>query len=77
MRKDWKANNNWSAWTNGSAGGARHGRQKSLSEAIKTVRTRKMSISENAHEIAESLKAPVSYKLIVCISKHFATKLFC
>lgn len=56
----------WNSWANG-AGSARHGRQKSLSEAIRTVRTRKASISENAHEIAESLKAPVSLKLVVCL----------
>lgn len=45
----------------------RHGRQKSLSEAISTVRTRGRgaSIHENVHEIAESLKAPVSMKLVV------------
>lgn len=58
---------NWSTWANGSAKATRHGRQKSLSEAIKTVRTRKASISENAHEIAESLKAPVSFNLVVCM----------
>lgn len=46
-------------------GGVRHGRQKSLSEAIRTVRTRHGSISQNAHEIAEALKAPVSAKLVV------------
>ena len=42
-----------------------HGRQKSLSEALRTIRTRKGSVSQNAHEIAEALKAPVSLKLIV------------
>jgi len=46
-------------------GGSRHGRQKSLSEAIRTVRTRHGSISQNAQEIAEALKAPVSAKLVV------------
>lgn len=45
-----------------------HGRQKSLSEAFRTVRTRKGSVSANAHEIADALKAPVSPKLIVCTS---------
>lgn len=44
----------------------RHGRQKSLSEAFQTIRTRKGSVSQNAHEIAEALKAPLSPKLIVC-----------
>lgn len=43
----------------------RHGRQKSLSEAIRTIRTRKGSVSQNAHEIAEALKAPLSPKIIV------------
>jgi len=60
----------WSALANGAdGGGTRHGRQKSLSEAIKTVRTRKMSISETAHEVADSLKAPVSMKLVVRITR--------
>jgi solute carrier family 35 protein E1 len=44
----------------------RHGRQKSLSEAFQTIRTRKGSVSQNAHEIADALKAPLSPKLIVC-----------
>ncbi|KAH8716838.1 triose-phosphate transporter family-domain-containing protein [Phaeosphaeriaceae sp. PMI808] len=43
----------------------RHGRQKSLSEAIRTIRTRKGSVSQNAHEIADALKAPLSPRLIV------------
>ncbi|KAI9671137.1 MAG: suppressor of loss of ypt1 [Caeruleum heppii] len=47
---------------------ARHGRQKSLSDALRNIRTRKGSVSANAHEIADALKAPVSPKLIVlCI----------
>ena len=58
---------NWKPRINGASTSARHGRQKSLTEAIRTVRTRNMSISENAQEIAESLKAPVSYKLVVRI----------
>lgn len=62
---------NGSAWVNGGIkSGPRHGRQKSLSEAIRTVRTRKASVSQNAHEIAEALKAPVSPKLVVCIQRH-------
>lgn len=43
----------------------RHGRQKSLSEAFQTIRTRKGSVSQNAHELADALKAPLSPKLIV------------
>jgi solute carrier family 35 protein E1 len=55
------------AHMNGAAPGSatRHGRQKSLSEALRTVRTRKASVSQNVHEIADALKAPVSPKLIV------------
>jgi solute carrier family 35, member E1 len=57
-----------SPWMNGraSSGGRPHGRQKSLSDAFRTIRTRRASVSANAQEIAEALKAPVSPKLIVC-----------
>ena len=56
-----------SSWMNGraSSGGRPHGRQKSLSDAFRTIRTRRASVSANAQEIAEALKAPVSPKLIV------------
>lgn len=47
-------------------GGRGHAHQKSLSDAFRTIRTRRASVGENAHEIAEALKAPVSPKLIVC-----------
>ncbi|KAL9029483.1 MAG: hypothetical protein Q9196_002283 [Gyalolechia fulgens] len=55
------------AWGNGHISGtpSKHGRQKSISEAIKTIRTRKGSVSVNAAEIADALKAPVSVRLIV------------
>ncbi|KAL8957397.1 MAG: hypothetical protein Q9193_005319 [Seirophora villosa] len=55
------------AWSNGhlSATPSKHGRQKSISEAIRTIRTRKGSVSANAAELADALKAPVSVKLIV------------
>ncbi|MCJ1259600.1 suppressor of loss of ypt1 [Lignoscripta atroalba] len=54
-------------WSNGHINGAgpRHGRQKSLSDAIRTIRTRKGSVSANAQELAEALKAPVSVRLII------------
>ena len=59
------------AWRDGliNVAGPRsgHGRQKSIGDAIRTIRTRKGSISANAHEIADSLKAPVSVKLVVRI----------
>ena len=59
-------------WTNGHANGSarKHGRQKSLSDAIKTIQSRKGSVSANAQEIAEALKAPVSIKLVVCTSSN-------
>lgn len=45
-----------------------HARQKSLSDAFRTIRNRRASVSENAHEIAEALKAPISVRTIVSIS---------
>lgn len=51
-------------------------RQKSLSDAFRTIRTRKGSVSANAHEIAEALKAPVSPKLItLCIVWYLSSAL--
>lgn len=41
-----------------------HGRQRSISNAIQRLRSG--SMSQNAHEIADALRAPVSYKLIAC-----------
>lgn len=42
-----------------------HRSRKSVSDAINKFRTRQGSVSENAQELAEALKAPISYKLIV------------
>jgi solute carrier family 35 protein E1 len=55
-------------------GGARrgHGRQRSLSEAIQVIRGRNGSMSQNAAEIADALKAPVSPRLVVCSSIYIA-----
>jgi solute carrier family 35 protein E1 len=53
----------WNA--SASTGGRGHGRQKSLSDAFHTIRTRKASVSANVHEISDALKAPVSPRLIV------------
>lgn len=50
---------------NGSVVGSRHKPSKSISEAITTIRTRNASVSANAQELAQALKAPVSYRLIV------------
>ncbi|KAK4550815.1 hypothetical protein LTR36_000395 [Oleoguttula mirabilis] len=68
-------NQHWGSWANSSAGAMKHGRQKSLTEAISTVRTRKASISENAHEIAEALKAPVSPRLVLLCVFWYATSI--
>ncbi|KAF2878200.1 triose-phosphate transporter family-domain-containing protein [Massariosphaeria phaeospora] len=54
----------------------RHGRQKSLSEAIRTIRTRKASVSQNAHELADALKAPVSPRIILLCSIWYMTSIF-
>lgn len=69
---DVSSNERWTprkdpSWGNGSMrkGVTRHGRQKSLSEAIRTIRGRHGSMSQNAQELAEALKAPVSPRLIV------------
>ncbi|MCJ1307030.1 suppressor of loss of ypt1 [Agyrium rufum] len=81
--------NSTSLWGNGHAVGhqshssgpsawqpARHSRQKSLSDALRTIRTRKGSVSANAHEIAEALKAPVSYRLVIlCLIWYFSSAL--
>ena len=66
---EWQARReNHLSWGNGQiniAGPRGHGRQKSLSDAFRTIRSRKASVGENAHELAEALKAPVSIKIIV------------
>ncbi|KAI9689334.1 MAG: suppressor of loss of ypt1 [Bathelium mastoideum] len=57
-------------WANGNARG--HVKQKSLTEAIHNVRTRRQSVSQNAHEIADALKAPVSVRLVSLCGAWFA-----
>jgi len=42
-----------------------HSRKQSISRAIRHIRAG--SMSQNAHELAEALRAPVSYKLVVCL----------
>lgn len=51
--------------SSGSVGGW-HGRQKSLGDAFRNIRARNGSVSQNAHEIAHALRAPLSPKLVVC-----------
>ncbi|KAF2471396.1 TPT-domain-containing protein [Lindgomyces ingoldianus] len=66
------------AYMNGSthAPATRHGRQKSLSEAIRTIRTRRASVSQNAAEIADALKVPLSPRLIILCGVWYMTSIF-
>ena len=57
---------------NGPLRNPKHRPRKSISEAITTIRTRHGSMSANAHELAEALRAPVSYRLIVCCTQFFS-----
>jgi solute carrier family 35 protein E1 len=50
---------------NGALRNPKHRPRKSISEAISTIRTRNGSVSANAQELAEALRAPVSYRLVV------------
>lgn len=61
-------NDNHLAWRDGHlnvAGPRQHGRHRSISDAFKNIRIRKASVSENAHEIVEALKAPISLRILV------------
>ncbi|OCK80273.1 ER to Golgi transport protein-like protein [Lepidopterella palustris CBS 459.81] len=64
-------------WTNGNAQApaSRHGRQKSLSEALRTIRIRRGSVSANAHEIADALKAPISPRIIILCGVWYMTSI--
>lgn len=42
-----------------------HRPRRSVSDAIQKLRTRQGSMGENAHELAQALKAPLSWRLIV------------
>lgn len=65
----WQARrDNHLAWGDGHlnvAGPRQPGRHRSISDAFRNIRIRKASVSENAHEIAEALKAPISFKILV------------
>ncbi len=52
-------------WENRNSGLQKHRAKRSVSEALDNFRQRRGSLSVNTHELAEALKAPVSYKLIV------------
>lgn len=62
-----EANSGW------SPAGRGHGRQKSLGDAIRNIRTRNGSVGQNAQEIAEALKAPISPALIVRLPCFFSS----
>jgi hypothetical protein len=56
-------------WENRNGGGLhKHRAKRSVSEVFDNLRQRRGSISANTQELAEALKAPVSYKLIVSLS---------
>ncbi len=67
--------NNWpvrkssqTGWESRNGGGLhKHRPKKSVSEAFDNFRQRRGSVSANTHELAEALKAPISYKLIVSV----------
>ena len=65
IRKD-----NHLAWGDGHlhvASPRQHERHRSISDTFRNIRTRKASVSENAQEIAEALKAPISFKILVSV----------
>lgn len=62
----WPARSNSGRATNRTAG---HRHRRSVSEAINNIRHRQGSVSDNAHDLAEALKAPLSWKLIVSSSR--------
>lgn len=65
----------------GTNGPSRHGnghskQQKSISEAFRTIRGRNGSVSQNAHEIADALRAPLSWQLIgLCVMWYMSSAL--
>jgi solute carrier family 35, member E1 len=59
----WPARRGSQSYRNGRISG--HKPRRSVSNALNNFRARRGSVSENAQELAEALKAPVSYKLIV------------
>lgn len=68
----WTSNGSW----NGHAHAHTHGRQKSLSDAFRSMRTRRASVSQNVHEVADALKAPVSPMLVtLCVVWYFSSAL--
>lgn len=61
---------------NGALRNPKHRPRKSISEAISTIRTRNGSVSANAQELAEALRAPVSYRLVtLCVIWYFTSAL--
>ncbi|KAK6071885.1 ATP synthase beta chain [Seiridium cupressi] len=66
----------WGPMDGPSRQGPGHGRQKSITQAIRTIRGRNGSVSQNAHEIADALKAPLSWQLIIlCVMWYMSSAL--
>jgi hypothetical protein len=72
-----QSNGRYTGLLNGSAAvghhghGVRHSRQKSLTEAIRNIRTRSGSVTQNTIEIAEALAPPVSPTLLVRLTRQY------
>ncbi|KAJ4307051.1 hypothetical protein N0V88_000426 [Collariella sp. IMI 366227] len=61
-------------WAAGPGGAQGHARQSSISNTIHRMRSG--SMSQNAHEIADALRAPISWKLIgLCIMWYWSSAL--
>ncbi|RYO80481.1 hypothetical protein DL766_007366 [Monosporascus sp. MC13-8B] len=62
-------------WDGGSVSRG-HRQRKSISEAFHNIKERRGSVSQNAHEIADALRAPISPKLIIlCIMWYMSSAL--
>ena len=57
-------------WDRGAGARGHHRQQKSITQAFHNIRERSGSVSQNAHEIADALRAPISPKLIVRRLEH-------
>ncbi len=64
-RSDDNSSSRWVPSRNGGSPSHRHSRHTSLTDAFRNLRHRRGSVSQNAHELADALRAPLSPKLIV------------
>lgn len=64
----------WGASATSSPSNGHARGQKSISQALQNIRGRSGSVAQNAHELADALKAPVSPRLIVRDITHTQTR---